>query len=335
MKILLFADSSANIGAGHVMRSLVLARELMDLGHDVAVAGKGAAELAASVRSLSTVLALECNDPFHTPERIRLTQKVRPDLIVVDGYYFQPELFEELDREGFPYGIIDDNCRSAAIKPRFIIDQNANASETEYRERFPGALVMVGLEYCLIRRELVEARDRRPSIATEPHAMVSLGGSDILSLAEPVCGLLQALDVSVKISVGTQVRNRGLAIERLSRLSRVSVIHQSEFEETLRTSRLAVTSAGTTLWEALYLGKPTVALIVAENQIVPGKTARNQFAGLEVINCLEDNLWAESFQEASKALIENFSGTGPQTNQVTIASRKASETISTHFSVEG
>lgn len=273
MKVLFLADASNTIGTGHGVRSLVLASELCQLNIQAAVAGTDITRIASSALSLQEVTRIELVEAFSTRERLDLIGRTSPDLVILDGYEYAADLFEEIERMGIKYGIIDDYGKTNALNPSFIVNQNPSANADLYNSRFPMSKIFLGLEYCLIRREV---RDARRSASEHEHAMVSLGGSDPLNLSLPVSRVLSELNIVTKVALGPLVSGRDLIVAQLERLSEVSLIRQDEFVEALSTSRFAVLGAGSTLWEAAYLAKPTIGIIVAQNQASTRFVSRNR-----------------------------------------------------------
>lgn len=268
-------------------RSLVLARELADLGHSVRLAGTGATEVSKTINSLSDLATTNLNEPFQTQERLNLILATHPDLVVVDGYHFDSILFDFMDNAGIRYGLIDDGSQTHASNPAFILNQNANASADMYRVRFPNASLLLGLEYALLRKEFVDALGQKEQGPHRPYVMVSLGGSDVAGLSTSIVRLLWEHGLPVRVAIGAAVPNRERVLSEAISYPGVQPVNQSEFEITMANCKFCVIAAGSSLWEALYLGVPTLALIVAENQVEPALKALDSSSKLRVVNTLE------------------------------------------------
>lgn len=260
---MLLADASTEIGTGHVVRSLALASELRQQGVESVIAGKNVLSIARDVQSFRGVIRVELAEAFLSLERLSLVDQIAPDLVIIDGYEYPSALFEGLEHRNVKYGLIDDYGKTSALDPIFIVNQNPLAASNLYSSRFPNARTFLGLDYCLIRGEVKDARRR---LAEKQHVLVSLGGSDPLNLSLTVSRVLSQLNMHTRIAIGPLVSDRERVLAELMRLRGVELIHQREFVDALSTARLAVLAAGSTLWEAAYLDKRTIAIIVAENQ---------------------------------------------------------------------
>lgn len=265
------ADASTSIGTGHVVRSLVLASELSQLDIQTVMAGIGVTKTARSVPSLQETDRIELQEAFDARERLNLVRQIEPDLVVVDGYQYPVDLFKGLDDNGTKYGIIDDYGETSALNPIFIVNQNPSATLDLYSSRFPNSRLFLGLDYCLIRQEIREARGL--SVEDE-HVMVSLGGSDPLNLSLVVARVLSKLNIKTHVAVGPLVSEREILLQAIKGLRGVRLVNQDEFVTSLSTARIAVLGAGSALWEAAYLAKPTIGIIVAQNQASTRVTSR-------------------------------------------------------------
>lgn len=284
MRVAFFADASSAIGVGHLTRSMVLAREFIDRGHDVLVAGAGLHHLSPSIKSLRDVprLDMHCEDSDY--RRLALVREENFDFVVVDGYHFTESFFEKLDDLKVPYGVIDDYARSAATNPRFVLDQNSKEASRSYVVRFPEAVVLAGGSYRLLRREIYEAKAAARPRERDPYLMVSLGGSDVRDLTTRIVEELLSTDSAVRVAVGRGVNNRDAIMHSLGGHKTVTLVKQEDYELTLARAKISITSAGTSLWESLELGVPTIALIVASNQVEPARIEAQNTPSLEIFD---------------------------------------------------
>lgn len=272
MRVLLFADGSEKIGTGHIMRTLVLASELTRIGIEASIAGRGAENVGNWVRSFEGVYRYELSELQTSEERLELLDSLSPDLVILDGYHFEKELFEHIEKELIPYGIIDDNRESSANAPLFVLNQNPYAKNSMYARLYPNARLFLGLEYLLLRREIREhlTTAERPPHASPQFVMIALGGSDPKRLTLKLARVFSESGLVAKVALGPMVADREVIIEDLGSLPNVSIVSPREYESALASSSMAILGAGTSIWEAVYLGIPTVALELAENQRLAG-----------------------------------------------------------------
>jgi spore coat polysaccharide biosynthesis predicted glycosyltransferase SpsG len=104
--------------------------------------------------------------------------------------------------------------------------------------------------------------------------VISFGGADPCRLTEPVIRELAA-DPRVEMRVAVGPANpRRVAIEgEIARHVPRAALDRGELVESLAWADVAVIAGGTTLWEVGYVGLPTVAVVVADNQRAATKAA--------------------------------------------------------------
>ena len=263
-QVLVRADASSTTGLGHVMRSLTLAQALDAAGLEVRFEGSG---LPAEVtRRLPSTLGL-CGGPKEPGGRLDGSSVAgkEPDLAIVDGYHFGADFFEVLEEAGTSYAVIDDNGDTPARAPTLVLNQNPHAEAGLYRHLAGAPSLLLGLEYALLRPELVQLAGE-PSVQHRDGVLVAMGGSDPLGLTTPIAQAVASGDRPVLAALGPSHPQRDRVVRHLAGVSGVRVVEPDEYLRTLATCEIAVLAAGSSLWEAACLGTPTVGVIVAENQ---------------------------------------------------------------------
>jgi spore coat polysaccharide biosynthesis predicted glycosyltransferase SpsG len=193
------------------------------------------------------------------------------DLCVVDGYHFRREFFDGLTRPESRLVLIDDNLETQATAAFAVINQNPSATMLDYAVRLSAPTVLAGLEFALLRPEVMDAALRSRG-QREDAVLVSLGGADVLGLSESIADALARLNQPTIVALGASVADRAQVEKRLAS-GGVRVIGHEAFLAALAVCAVAVIAAGSTMWEAAFFGTPTVALRVADNQIAPALAA--------------------------------------------------------------
>lgn len=268
---MLRADASPEIGVGHVMRSLALGEALVAAGWEVTLASAALpAEMAAravgkhiTVHEITSASGGE-DDAMQTAGR-------DPHLVIVDGYHFEASFFAALDRQACPYAVIDDNGETRASAPVAVINHNPHATPDTYHYR--DATLLLGLEYALLRPQILQIDRGSLSPSTSHPVFLTMGGSDPLGLTLPVAESLDALGIGARVALGPALDRRDEVEGRLVSMRSVRIVPPRSFADELARSELAVLAAGTTTWEAAYLGVPAVAVVVASNQAAPSHAA--------------------------------------------------------------
>jgi UDP-2,4-diacetamido-2,4,6-trideoxy-beta-L-altropyranose hydrolase len=268
-------DASTEIATGHVMRCLGLADELRCAGvSSVFVSRPLDVDLFAEVRCRGhAVLALtpSAADATADADETRRTlaeARLVPDWMVVDHYALD-EVWERSVGAQRLLAIDDTVGRKhdsdVLVNPNWIADW-----KTRYAPLVPERTrMLVGLEYALIRREFVEARDSGVARRTRVRrVVVCYGGVDLARQSELALGALRAFanpGLQVDLVIGSANPER----ERLQRIAGhgVSVHVQPPVAEIFARADLALCAGGGTLLELACLGVPALVTTVADNQV--------------------------------------------------------------------
>jgi spore coat polysaccharide biosynthesis predicted glycosyltransferase SpsG len=247
VRLLLRADSSASIGAGHISRVVAYAERAVARGWEVAFAGSTAnAEwLAARFDELAV-------------PRLATWDAAGFDAVVVD-HYGLGDLREEVNAAGAKLVSIEDGVfgrrpADVVVDPGFAPGPRpADGSDVLLR----------GIAYAPLRD--VVRRTRRVSAAPPLHVTVVLGGG--AEWTKTVELLLRALsDTELPFVADVLVRGEPvLPALRPDQSIRVAAPSPALLE-LFATTDLAVSAAGVTFVELCCLGVPTAAVQLVANQ---------------------------------------------------------------------
>lgn len=277
------------------MRSFVIAEEFHEKGHIVRLIGTGGDMVRGNFPWINAETVTDCEEPFQSATRLRSIDDFQPDLVIVDGYHYTEDLFLQIEKRGIPYGVIDDNGETKAGHPLFIHNQNASHPQISYA-KFNHSHFFLGPSFALIRssiREMVAT----PKKGKEDFVFVSLGGTDVMGLSMSVCEALVEKNYRVRIALGQGISGRDLVISAITQLDGVTIVDQVNYARNLSEAKWVVTAAGTSLWEALCLGKLTIALIVADNQKGQASRAAELTNRIRVIDVQEDPIRVEEIPQ--------------------------------------
>ena len=268
-------DGGAGIGAGHLMRCLSVAKEAESLGAGVAflVTGPESASLAAP----SGIGVVQVGgDPFAlgSEDAGRILELTNPgDAVLVDSYAVSDEFFDALAGRGLRVSYMDDRylfSAGALDRPRrwdvdVLVDYGFGAEGSGYGGVYAGTAtrLLLGPRYAPVRRGFrgvasVRGRD------SERRVLVTSGSTNPdRSLERMVEGCLAGCDLPLDVVVGALSGFDSGAFPP----DRVSV-HRGvgDLAPLMVRAALAVSAAGSTLYELSCAGVPTVACPIVENQ---------------------------------------------------------------------
>jgi UDP-2,4-diacetamido-2,4,6-trideoxy-beta-L-altropyranose hydrolase len=202
---------------------------------------------------------------------LTLLAELKAAYVVLDGYDFDSEYQRAVRAGGCRLLVIDDTVRLTHYDADILLNQNLGAVELKY-DCNSDAVVLLGPEYALLRREFIFWRSRLHTVPeTARKILVTLGGSDPDNVTLNVIQALRGLEITrlqIRVVAGPanphieELRDAAAAFPGgLELLSAVS-----DMAPLMAWADLAITAAGSTCWELACLGLPAVSLVIAENQ---------------------------------------------------------------------
>lgn len=247
------ADASTEIGVGHVTRVLAVADEARTIG--------GSPVLFSD--HLPEALAKRCEkSDVHVFNSREIDDFVRVkgafDALLLDGYHFSCEEVKHFSHFARFSTFIDDIGTSCVGGVDLVINPSLGGNYVCYPS---GIEVMSSLDYVVVRRE-VRTIERVPEHERDG-ILVMLGGSDVSGIKDRIISVLLNASVGkIVVAPGIKPVSDGATRDsRITYLKSFDDVH-SAFSQVQAT----VCAAGGALLEALFLGIPSVGLVVVENQ---------------------------------------------------------------------
>jgi spore coat polysaccharide biosynthesis predicted glycosyltransferase SpsG len=271
---------------------MALARALDSDGWDVTFASVHGADIAQMAAGGSGVEVVSLDCPPGGAYDAQAVAQLGADLCVVDGYHFRGDFFDGLVHPESSLVLIDDNLETQATTAFAVINQNPSAARLDYAVQLSGPVVLAGLEFALLRPEVTNSAVASRGERIEA-VLVSMGGSDVLGLTEPIADALARLDQPTIVALGASVADYERVAARLTS-NGVRVIGHHELLGALAECAVAVIAAGSTMWEAAFFGTPTISLRVAANQTAPSiaAAALGMTLSFDAQHERESDLWA-------------------------------------------
>jgi UDP-2,4-diacetamido-2,4,6-trideoxy-beta-L-altropyranose hydrolase len=269
------ADASADIGIGHIMRSLALAQTWVShgyqayllTGYDISSLKHYFDDAHIPIEYIKTEIA-SMDDACET---INFCKKKGASWLLLDGYHFNEEYQSLITEQNIKLIIIDDYEHLDQYKADIIVNFSVENNDTKYLTAQPKTKLMMGPEYFVIRKSFNKwkcwEREINP-IASK--ILLTMGGSDPLNITEKIIRKLLTLDISIDLKVVLGSNN--LHKERikcfLGTKQEVKLLTNiSNMDELMVWADIGVTTGSTTALEMAYLGLPSIIFITTENQI--------------------------------------------------------------------
>jgi UDP-2,4-diacetamido-2,4,6-trideoxy-beta-L-altropyranose hydrolase len=267
-KLLLRADAGPRQGTGHVMRCLALAQAWQDAGGRVVLLGD-AGGLRDRLSAEGIVVAPD--GPADAAQTTAAARRLGAAWVVLDGYQFTAAYQRALKDAGLHVLILDDYGHADRYHADIVLNQNLDAPEVWYRARDPHTELLLGPRFALLRREFGCWRDwQRPVPEVGRKVLVTLGGADPANVTMRVLDGLRHLrtdGLEAVVLVGAANPHRP-ALEAAARdISGVQIqVNATDVPALMAWADVAVTAAGSTSWELLFMGLPSSTLVLVDNQ---------------------------------------------------------------------
>jgi UDP-2,4-diacetamido-2,4,6-trideoxy-beta-L-altropyranose hydrolase len=276
-RILCFADAGPQVGGGHVMRCLTLARALAERGAECAfVESRAAAPILRRfgwpAQTLLAMVATEDVEALVAHAR-DFADHFRPDVIVVDHYGVGADEQATLRADGRKLAVIDD-LADRAHACDLIVDPGFGRRREAYDGLVPeGTERLVGPSYALVRPEFPDARpralSRRAKHGPVRRGLVSLGLTDVGGVTARVVEALAPIlgDARLDIVVGSEAPSLPALEAVVEEDRRLHLwIDSAEMGSLMADADIAVGAGGSSTWERAAVGLPAVTLALAPNQ---------------------------------------------------------------------
>ena len=291
MKIAFRVDASVQMGTGHFMRCLTLAKALKQHGALIRFISRNLPEYLRHMLTINEIEFLSltgnkehssCSDLAHADwlgttqkqdalETMEMLSDQSWDWLIIDHYALDAKWENALRKTARQIMVIDD-IADRLHDCDMLLDQNFYLDmRTRYTGKLPAnCRLLLGPRYALLRNEFRELRRQTPSrSAPVKRILVFFGGVDaenytggvINALAEISLGKLNA-----DVVIGALHPNRAEIETACAALGFGCHVQTDRMAELMAAADLAIGAGGSAIWERCCLGLPALCISVAANQ---------------------------------------------------------------------
>ncbi len=260
-KFLIRTDASSTIGTGHIMRCLTLANEIEMRGGEVAWVS---AEEPGNINSLIRSAGFHVHSQMPTGEW---------DWLIVDHYHLNHH-WERTMRSHSKRILVIDDLANRSHDCDLLVDTTFPGISNRYLENnlvSDQAKLLLGPKYCFLRPEFLKNRktdnDSFDASKSPIRILVNFGGGDPTNETQKV---LQALDqyplhsLSIRVMTGFQ----SSPPTNLPKRHPTQLLGpEARVAEEMKMADLFIGAGGTTTWERLCVGLPSLVVTIADNQV--------------------------------------------------------------------
>ena len=271
------ADASTEIGIGHVMRCLALAKAWQNRGgYPIFVTAAGSGLIEARLKSEEMEVMYLSDRPGSIDDASRtadIAHERNASWILTDGYDFSGGYQQIIKETGMSLLFIDDNGHADHYYADIVLNQNIHAHEQLYVKRESYTSLLLGTRFALLRREFLKWKGWKREIRELANkVLVTLGGGDPANATFKVIQALKQTNIDgmeVAIVVGPANPHVRTIERELVTAPFAFRLFQSveDMAELMAWADIALAGAGSTSWELAFMGLPTLTLVLAENQL--------------------------------------------------------------------
>ncbi|MBU0720411.1 UDP-2,4-diacetamido-2,4,6-trideoxy-beta-L-altropyranose hydrolase [bacterium] len=270
MKTILFrADSSSDIGTGHIMRDLVLASQFKKkFPH---------AEIFFAAQDLDGNINHKIVDAGYELKRVtsnakeELLELIRTrhvEMLVIDHYGidYNYESFLK-NNSNIKIFSLDDTYEKHDCD--ILLNHNISADKKRYKGLVPeGCELRCGAKYTLLRDEFNKEKKKKKKANKEKTIFLAMGGADHSNINIEILKVLKAFK-NIKVKLVTTSANKNIkALKGYAQNKKWITLHinSNSIAKLMRKSDVALITPSVTLNEVYYMGLPFIAIKTASNQ---------------------------------------------------------------------
>lgn len=267
--ILFRADGNPTVGSGHVMRCLSLADGFLEIGQNaVFITADNYLQNVIRQRGYECIVLHTKYDRMENelPVLLPILKRIQPHCVLMDSYFVTPDYMFAVKRE-VPLVYMDD-------LNSFDYPADLVVNDTLYGDKLPypqNKTYLLGPEYALLRKEFQNV-PKRETTEQVKNILLSTGGADPEHVALRCVQHLreQPYDNIIYHVIIGGMNQDVTEIERLATEPNHIVLHRnvSDMRSLMLQCDVAISAAGTTLFELCACGVPTVTYVLADNQIM-------------------------------------------------------------------
>jgi len=255
-------DASPRGGVGHLVRAISVADAAREAGHTVVLTGRIESALAVEMVTRAGLDVVDAPDDLGV-----LAAEQGASVVHVDNYDVSRDALPLVRRSGALLSSMEDG--EFGRRPGDVVVDSTVRAETTDRPDDGSPVVLRGIAYAPMRAQVLAARERRAARNLPPHSparvLIVMGGTDAMGAAATLAAVCRSAAGVGELTVIAPRQNWDAVREVAGH--DVELIEPSiDFLDGAADADLVVSAAGTTSWELVCIGVPSLLVAVVENQ---------------------------------------------------------------------
>ena len=277
-RILFRVDGNSKIGAGHIMRCTSIACEAKKQGHECAFLSSD--ESYKKIVEDNGIPMFSMNTAYDDMDgewdkSQAILQEFMPEIIVIDSYYVTEEYLRKMGN--YASVVYIDDVLSFPYPVDMLVNYNIYAMESDYASLYKGEnmpRLILGLEYSPLRNEFQKITPIE-IVEQAQKVLVTTGGADeeriLIQLVEEI--ISKDTDLEYHLLV-TKYEPDLARLHEIAKKNTNIILHENvnSVSELMLMCDMAISSAGSTLYELCACGLPTITYVIEDNQMQAART---------------------------------------------------------------
>lgn len=262
MKVNILTEANKKVGFGHLSRVL----SLYDAFHEKKINPQLIINADNSITTLvKDIKYLNINWLKNQQKIIRSIKN--SDITIIDSYLASIDFYKKVSKISKIVLYIDDTKR--LDYPKGIVFNAAVIAKNLNYPKKKNVNYLLGLKYVLLRKEFIKSKKIVLKKIVKS-ILLTLGGTDIRQLTIPIIKKLtvEFPDYKKNVIIGKGYNN----LNAIKKIKDKNIFFHfdppiKQFIDLINKSDIAISAGGQSMYELTSLGIPTIAIIVANNQL--------------------------------------------------------------------
>lgn len=266
-------DGNAEVGTGHVTRTLAIAEALREKGAIVFFITADKTPNIIIRKQGFPVITLDSDWQFLETEiksLISMINEYSIEKLIIDTYQITYNYFNALKPYTKLYYIDDYGDKCYTLDG--VINYNITAELNQYKKIYDGTdtKLIIGTEYVPLRKEFQSIKPIKIKEQIK-NVLITTGGTDSYEISTQLANMIieteEFSEINFHFVCGHFYKNREL-LKKLCKKYHNILVHTNvqKMSELMLISDLAISAGGSTLYELCACGVPTICFSIAENQ---------------------------------------------------------------------
>ena len=290
LRIVFRCDASSDIGLGHVIRCLAVAKGLRRQNHIIFATTEG--DTNSHIKDSNFEIVFR-EDETEEAFLDGVNSILKPDIIVIDKKYpYRSTFLNHLKQNKTKIVMVDNICEGLSASDE-IIFPNAHLDKNllkKYLSQEQIARVKTGPEYVILRDEILELKDRgRQDLRIPPTIVVTTGGTDPEGVLLNLITWLNEMDLeaNILILVGQAFKFQDELGSLVANLPDNFRIIPYSLQELIKGD-IIICTFGVSIYEMIYLQIPTICISHSRENAYGARILKDRYGVIEEVGYVKD-----------------------------------------------